>query len=156
VICQNLHTLIQMQNKSRVLLSLQMLCASCQTPVLTYAWRWGGGRTSKCQSEGAHYLVSKWPFLFKSPFQEITQPTQSSDYLQSCHSCLKQALTYSYKTVSGNRVRFTCAQGARGMRAPIHVQLIPRWRGGVRYTPQQLNLARSVNFCLYYICFCNI
>lgn len=100
--------------------------------------------------------VSKWSFLFKSPFQETTQPIQSSDYLQSCQSCLKQTLSHSCKIVSGNRARLTCAQGARAMRAPTHLQLIPRWWGGVTYTPQQLNLARSINFCLYDTCFYNI
>lgn len=43
-----------------------------------------------------------------------------------------------------------CAQEVRGTRAPIHPQLIPRWKGGVTYIPQQPNwpgLSASVSFC---------
>lgn len=84
---------------------------------------------------------------------------QSPDYLQSCQSCLKQAISHSCQIVSGNRMKRACAQGVRGTRAPIHPQLIPRWKGGVTYIPQQPNwpgLSASVSFCPYCICFQNI
>ena len=129
--------------------------------MLSYSGIWlgvGWGQSNKMPIRGESFFSGiKQSFLFKNPCQENIQLIQSSNYPSGVVTLSKGLCVFLlHKTVSGNGAKPLCAQGVGGVGVQIHLWLRSRWRGGVEYIPQQLNIARSVSFCHYYICFKNV
>lgn len=152
---KNLHTRAQMYNKSKVS-SFLYKCAELPAKHHSGIWLGVGWRQRiKMSIRGESFSFGqKWSFFILKPLSgKYSANSKFKLSIGAVISLSKGLFFFLHRTDSGHRGKLMYAQGVGGMEGTILLWLKSRQRGGVGCMPQQLNFARSVRFCPYYICF---